>query len=870
MTFYMSYGTKFYIQYVNNYDHIEGKKMKKQTIKIKFQTFLLLALLTLSSVALLLSSAGAQETVTAQSHPFIGVVPNPVQINQPVLFHVGISQQLVTTTHGWTGLSITIERPDGETDTISDIRTDSTGGTGRSYVPTMVGTYTAQLYFPDQEITEDKMSPGLPIGGIMLSSESEEVEFIVQEEPIDYYPAFSLPDEYWTRPVNSQLYEWSDILGDWVKPAGSYYMPPIAKYHVGNSEFPESAHVLWTKVYTQGGLGNAELGNVQYEMGDAYEYKFIGSVILSGVLYYNAYEARGTDPDLEQQVVAVDIKTGAELWRKTLGDNERVAYGQSFHWDSYNYHGIFGYLWTATPDNSAGFAPSRSPQTLKAYDPQSGRWEYTVENVPPGETIYGPKGEMYRYTVDLANGWMTLWNSSRVVSDSGSWRPQGMTYDALTGIEWNVSIPTDLPGSVAITFFNDRIHGSEANSLFGWSQQDVTSWAIDVSPGNEGELIFKKTYTLPESGLTLVWSDAMLDDNRFIISAKENRRYYAFDLTTGDLAWISEPEMYLAFYDKWYGPAYGYGKFFTGRVSGIVTCYDLETGNVDWTYNVADKFAEITWSNNFQIAYHFLADGKICLSYAEHSPINPIPRGGPMVVLDVESGEKVWEISWVNNWWGGHTLIGDSTIVGLNGYDNRIYAIGKGASRTTIEAPLLASNLGSEVTLRGKVTDISPGTEDYAIRARFPDGVPAVADNDMTAWMEYVYMQFERPDVEGVIVTLETIDPNTNYKLLGTTTTDPYGNYGFAFDPEVPGTYMIMATFSGSDSYFGSTATTYLTVEEAPTASTPIDTDEPVDGDSPVDGGASTSLISTEVAIITAVAVAAVIGVAAYWMLKRK
>ena len=207
----------------------------------------------------------------------------------------------------------------------------------------------------------------------------------------------------------------------------------------------------------------------------------------------------------------------------------------------------------------------------------------------------------------------------------------------------------------------------------------------------------------------------------------------------------------------------------------------------------------------------------------------------------------------------------------MNGYDNRIYAIGKGASKTAIETPLLASNLGSELTLRGKVTDISPGTEDYAIRARFPDGVPAVADDDMTSWMEYVYMQFERPNVDGVTVTLEAIDPNGNYQNLGTKTTDPYGNYGMSFKPEVPGNYMIIATFGGSESYFGSTATTYLTVEEAVAASTPIDTEQPGDSETPVDTEEpAAGFITTEVAIIAAVAIAAVIGVAAYWMLRRK
>jgi hypothetical protein len=46
------------------------------------------------------------------------------------------------------------------------------------------------------------------------------------------------------------------------------------------------------------------------------------------------------------------------------------------------------------------------------------------------------------------------------------------------------------------------------------------------------------------------------------------------------------------------------------------------------------------------------------------------------------------------------------------------------------------------------------------------------------------------------------------------------GNYGFPYTPEVPGTYQIIATFTGSSSYYGSTATTYLTIGEAPTTPT--------------------------------------------------
>jgi hypothetical protein len=90
----------------------------------------------------------------------------------------------------------------------------------------------------------------------------------------------------------------------------------------------------------------------------------------------------------------------------------------------------------------------------------------------------------------------------------------------------------------------------------------------------------------------------------------------------------------------------------------------------------------------------------------------------------------------------------------------------------------------------------------------------------MAAWMEYLFQQRPMPtNATGVEVILETLDPNGNFYEIGRTTSDTSGNYGYAFTPEVPGTYHIIATFEGSASYGGSHATTYLTVDEAPQTS---------------------------------------------------
>jgi hypothetical protein len=122
--------------------------------------------------------------------------------------------------------------------------------------------------------------------------------------------------------------------------------------------------------------------------------------------------------------------------------------------------------------------------------------------------------------------------------------------------------------------------------------------------------------------------------------------------------------------------------------------------------------------------------------------------------------------------------------------------------------------------IQGTVTDISPGTEEYALRARFPHGVSAVADENMTAWMEYVYMQYPLPaDVVGVEVTLDAVDSNGNFVHLGTATSDTSGAFSYAWTtPDIPGKYTIIATFPGSKSYYASYAETAAVVTEAPAA----------------------------------------------------
>ncbi len=156
-------------------------------------------------------------------------------------------------------------------------------------------------------------------------------------------------------------------------------------------------------------------------------------------------------------------------------------------------------------------------------------------------------------------------------------------------------------------------------------------------------------------------------------------------------------------------------------------------------------------------------------------------------------------------------MIAEGSFVGFNNYDNQLYCFDKGRSSTTVTtAP--AINNPAKVLISGTVTDQSPGQTCLGIPAA---GTPAIADESMSAWMEYMYMQQPKPtNATGVPVSIDAIDPNGNLVHLGDTTSDINGQYAFLADQSMlaagAGIYTISVTFSGSNSYFSSSAETAM------------------------------------------------------------
>ncbi|MEM3377585.1 MAG: hypothetical protein QW674_01400 [Candidatus Bathyarchaeia archaeon] len=811
--------------------------------------------------ALLAAPTFAQMTApsTIKTHAVIDAVPNPAGVGEDVLIRFGILMQTPNVAFGYSGLTLTITKPDGSVETLGPYQTDSTGGTGILYKPTQAGTYKIKVNFPQQVWTFGDFynREGLftILNGTTLLASSAEMELTVHQEPSKLYPGHPLPTEYWGRPIDPQLREWATISGNWVaRPFNS-----LADY---NEDAPETAHVLWAKPLTTGGLTGGYWGDGQVpassETGDAYEGKFPNAVIMNGILYYTR-----TDTRMEQApaIIGIDLHTGEEVFFK---NNTALAFGQILYFNSFNYDGVFTYL-VQTVGSTYNF-----------YDPFTGNWQFSFTNVPSGTRVFGPSGEILIYQIDYTNGWMALWNSTAaghshlgaMGPDYGSWgnsvHGRTITANVSRAYSWNVSIPKGLTVTISpisgpsIKIYNDdRIVGL----FFNWTT--VRCWAINLKPGLRGQLIFDRTWTPPaewnEGTNTLHYVGATNNVEKGVIAIwnKELRRHYGFSVETGNFMWETASEHWLDAYGwgnaehTWY---FAYGKLYSVGVAGILYAYDDQTGKTVWTYELSDEYGEPVTGNNWWGWITLIADKKLYVGHLEHSAEQPLPRGAPFVCLDADTGEVIWRVNGMfrATRWGGNAVIGDSIIATMDTYDQRVYAIGKGPSKTTVEASPEIATHGSKILVKGMITDISPGTKDPILTMRFPHGVPAVADESMSDWMLYVYKQFECPaNVKGVEVIIEVLDPNNNYYEVGRTTTDGTGFYKLTFTPPVPGEYTIIARFAGSKAYYGSYAETAVFIAEAPPP-TPEATPAP---QAPVE----TYFAISTIAIIVAIAVVGVL-----------
>jgi outer membrane protein assembly factor BamB len=782
----------------------------------------------------------------------------------------------------WRGFTLDITKPDGTTQTIPYTGlTSQVGSAFITYTPDKVGDYSIVFSWPGQVLTNGTGVPnsvGFPyVGDLFEASTSDPFILHVQQEPIAEWVEPPLPSDYWTRPISTANRGWAQLTSNWLKGSWNRYTN-FNEFGVA----PNSPHVIWAKEDIHGGIADERYGAVKYDTTDYEQFWARDDpIIMSGKIYYNSgthpnygytcvdlrtgeieWHKNGTDNGLNNPYYLTHGGGGGATGPNLAQFFPELEFGQLFHYYSLNGEGVKDYLWMT------------HGSTWYMLDSNTGNWILTLVNVPGGESVTDELGDLLRYSYRSSTGQYLCWNSSQSIpppSPTGTaqaqWEPRvGATIDAVNDTSWteygpnpdaggrtgwtesdilprsgytmNVTGSTGLPSIEAVLQDENYVpklivHSYlSANLRYGSSAQTFEIAVVsiddhvapyspypDKTPTQNNNLGFgvttkwDKTFTYPLGGnKTWQLGPMSYEDMVFTLWCKETRQWWGYSLEDGSQLWgptNSQPEWDM--YGN--GGLYAYGKLFSGYFGGICYAYDMKTGENVWNYTASGIGYESPYGN-FDVGYgrKEAADGKIFLTSFEHSPTQPLWRGSYLRAINATDGTEIWKILMYAAGYG----VADGYVVAGSEYDNRIYAIGKGPSATTVSASPKVSMNGDSVLIEGTVTDESPGAKEEAQKRGII--IPAVADSDMEAYMEYLYEQQIYPsDAKGVEVTLDAYDPNGNFVHIDTVTSDLSGTYSAMYTPEVPGKYTIIATFAGSESYFSSYAETAIGVSEAPT-----------------------------------------------------
>ena len=828
--------------------------MKKTKNKILSIIFLMIML---ASTVLLANMASVKADIM-QFDTYAVIMPTPekVGVGQNIIVSMRIDKMGVGTTiraNLFTGYMVKITLPDGTIENKGPFTADATSGAWFMYTPTKVGTYNFQFTFPGMWINTTTTQR------YYRPSSSAVAQVTVQEQPLTPYPEVPLPTDYWTRPVYGENKNWWQIADSWLMGTRNRYDGRFSPYTAA----PDSSHILWSKPFWFGGIGGGQFGDKVFYTGLTYEQPF-EPVIIAGRIFYVVH---GPTSSAAYGTRCLDLYTGKEIW---YIENMTAPIGQILDFESANEHGLLPYLW--------GTSGSSTNATWKMYDAFEGRLITTITNVTSGTTKYGPNGELVSYSFSgPANARrLVMFNSTLAITGriNDYFSPAlGSVYDGRNGIEWNVSL-SDVGGTQTVLAMGDNYLLARYSNTQSYPQvfcdmaYDLSQMKRDTSgnyPSTFNHLWFKNRTDL----YTPSQRPINVGDGVYTFFSSDTAQIHCYSILTGEQKWVSAPLPGWGIFNVLSYVAYG-KVYYTGY-DGHVRAYDVNSGNLVWDYYFGSSGFENaygTWPVNNGLT---IADHKIFVTNDEHTPDPIMWRGGKLACIDADTGKCLWNITG----WKRLPAISDGILTTVDSYDGQLYAIGKGPSETTVSISQNPVAKGSATMILGTVTDQSPGAK----------GTAAVSDESMSEWMAYLYMQKPKPaDVKGVQVKITAVDPLGTIQEIGTATTDVNGNYGIMWTPQIEGQYKIIATFSATNSYGSSQATTYLGVSPAaaqPTSISPTST--PTSAITPTvvptlpQTTASPSAvvepgtgISTETLLIIASAIVIIAVVAAATMLLRK
>jgi outer membrane protein assembly factor BamB len=808
------------------------------------------------------------------TYVFISATPNPVGAGQEMTF-IFFNPQVPNPSTDKYLYTITITQPSGTVVTlppagasgiynqgIQDGKyvSDTTGSAWTTWTPSEVGNHSVTVKFWGTAVSHtDPAFTDRNWYGVTLMPSTFTTTFEVQQERVvpTGWSDVPLPTEYWTRPIEGQNTLWYQVASNWYNNAHDSSNGGADNKFQADGIAPNSGHILWTKPTEDGGVVGGDSYKTPgdtFNAGHQYQTRWPKTqIIMDGRLYYresNWYSATPGD------YVCVDLLTGQEIWRNA-SMSAIPSFGYQYEWDDMNQHGVVEPGWLF----SSNFGT--------AIHPIFGITGFSVQNVPTGTAVYGPKGEELRYVLSNVGTTSTpvyalaQWNSSRVFISTVSgtlqgncpitparpssssywngtaWQSNSTNTATAPAYDWNVTLsPTfSTSPSIRAAIYNDVLlvsNGTLPTAPSYTYADEATFWGFSLKAGQEGQKIWGPT-NIP----LITAKNQNLDFQRaaegvFIFQVDPDMSWVAYSMYTGQKLWdsMSYPEgQYnpFAYYisSTGYNPtgnAIAYGKLFSTGYVGMVFCYDLQTGALLWRQEAPTNMEKFEY---YTLMIGAIADGKIYIGTHEHSADTPLFKGARVRCYNVTDGTPIWSmLGWANPY---TVQIADGVLTYWNNYDAQAYAVGKGPSQMAVSITNDVIQSGSSVLIKGTINDISAGTKQKVQAARFPEGVPAVSDASQSQWMEYVYMQKPRPtNTTGVPITLSVVDANGNFRQIGQTTSND-GFFSLNWKPDINGQYTVYASFGGSNSYWPSHAVTAFAVDPAPEViPTPIaDTSSP-------------------------------------------
>jgi outer membrane protein assembly factor BamB len=430
-----------------------------------------------------------------------------------------------------------------------------------------------------------------------------------------------------------------------------------------------------------------------------------------------------------------------------------------------------------------------------------------------------------------------IWNQA---GTSGGYQiPANTAIDFSWGIEYVKPMPTELDGLPIVPDLGYTIIHAGKKILMSSFVYPAFYWTngwdvIATFDEDTGDLSWIKNYTYPTYPWLLPWQDTWSQRHGMVVNGMliqyelHDWNFQAIDTDTGNVVWTTQ--LTTGWGD---GKPHVYGELARGiprylnlddhiyivTFAGEMWSLNANTGAQEWYTNTTNLMGPsgvetpynlwpIWTAQNPNIA----APGVLYLGVS-HQYNPPMFHGAQRLAVNMTDGSLVWkELAFPMP---GQSLA-YGILVSLNGYDGQIYAYGKGPSTTTVTAPDIGVTTATPITIRGTVMDVSAGVEQSEVAKNFAQGLPCMSDESQSHWMEFVYQNQPCPtDATGVVVTLSVEDANGNVYEIGTTTSDTSGSFGFTWTPIISGDYKVMATFAGSNSYYGSTAATHFYASEA-------------------------------------------------------